>query len=164
MNTPGMNLFIVDDNALMLTGLRNYLEQRFGTSLNISTFLTGESALRKVDADTNIVILDYFLEGENGNDVLTSIKRINSKTEVIMLSSNEDMGIAIESFRKGASDYVIKGENSWKKITSIVYNIVAYPVRVLMKEFKISKYLAVFLLTFLSVGIAVFFVLRYVHW
>ncbi len=157
-----LNLFIVDDNQLMIAGLRNYLDNRFGTNLNISTFNTGASALEKVDSNTGIVILDYTLEGEkeNGNEILRSIKKINPKTEVIMLSSNEDMGIAIDSFRNGATDYVVKGENSWMKITSLVLNIITYPIRVMVKEFGISKYFAIFILTFSIVGLGVYFALQ----
>src|SRR6267143_2028228 len=103
MNMQGLNLFIINDDKLMASGLKHYLERRFGKDLIISTFSTGESALKKINKDTHMVILDYFLENENGNDVLMSIKKTNPETEVIMLSSNEDMGVAIDSFRKGAS-------------------------------------------------------------
>ena len=160
MKAQLLNLFIVDDDPLMLTGLRNFLDNKFGANINISTFSTGDSVLKKVDKSTNIVILDYYLEGKNGNEVLKSIKNINPKTEVIMLSSNEDIVIAIEAFRKGATDYVIKGEKAWNKISSLVYNIITYPIRVLVREFGISKYLAIFLLTFVIMGITVYFTLR----
>jgi DNA-binding NtrC family response regulator len=163
MKTQTLNLFIVDDNPLLLLGLQNYLQNRFGTNLNISTFGNGASALQKVDRDTSIVILDYFLEGENGNEVLKSIKKINPETQVIMLSSNEDMGVAIDSFRNGATDYVIKGEKSWKKINSIVYKIITYPIRIMVDEFGINKYIAMFLLTFIAMGLGVYFSLKYIH-
>ncbi len=160
MNTQKLNLFIVDDNQLTVTGLRNYLEMKFGAYLNISTFLSGESVLKKIDNETNIVILDYYLPGENGNAVLASIKKINPKTEVIMLTSNEDVGVAIDSFRMGASDFVIKGDKSWKKISSLVLNVITYPIRLLVKEFGFSKFFAIFILTFIIMGIGVYFALR----
>ena len=161
MSTQALNLFIVDDNQLMVTGLRNYLNKRFDSDLNISIFYNGASLLEKVDKDTNIVILDYYLEGENGNDILEAIKRINSSTQVIMLSSNEEIATAIDSFRKGASDYVVKGEKAWKKIASLVYNIITYPVRIMVKEFKVRKYLAIFMLTFIITGIIVYIALTW---
>ncbi len=163
MKTQTLNLFIVDDNQLMVTGLQHYLENRFGTDLNISSFCTGASALKYVDDTTNIVILDYFLQGENGNEVLKSIKQINPKTEVIMLSNNEDMGIAIVSFRNGATDYVIKGEKSFKKITSLVYKIISYPVRVMIQEFGINKYIAIFTAIFVVMGIGIYLSLKFIH-
>jgi DNA-binding NtrC family response regulator len=164
MKSQGLNLFIIDDDALLLTGLKNYLAQRFGDELNLFTFLTGVSALKEIDENTSIVILDYQLENENGNDVLKAIKAINPKTEVIMLTSNEQIGVAIESFRKGATDYVIKGDKSWKRIAASINHIITYPYRILVKEWGVHKFVAAFLLTFATLGIVVVFVLQLMNW
>lgn len=155
MQTQGINLFIVDDNRLVLTDLKFYLQNRFGKDLNISTFTTGESCLEKINKNTNIVILDYFLSGKNGVEILKQIKQKNPDTEVIMLSSNEDVALAIMAFKNGASEYVIKGQGAVKKITQLVYNIVTEPIRLLVKEFGVSKYMAIFLLTFATIGLVV---------
>ncbi len=155
METQGLNLFIVDDNKLVVQTLRAYLQDRFGKNLNIETFADGESCLQQVKGDTHIVILDYFMEGKNGLEVLKSIKEINPKTEVIMLSGNEDMAVAVETFRAGAKDYVVKGIGSKNKITNLIYNIITEPIRIMVREFGISKYLAMFILTFLGIGVVV---------
>jgi len=153
-----MNLFIVDDNEIMIKGLKLYLNNRFGKGINISTFLTGESCLEKVDQDTNFVILDYFLDGKNGNEILKSIKAINPKTEVVMLTSNEDIGTAIESFREGASDYLIKNDKAWNKIIPHVYRAITEPLRRMGKELGSLKFIALFLLVFILIGLIVYFV------
>jgi DNA-binding NarL/FixJ family response regulator len=164
METQGTNLFIVDDNRLMVTELKHYLQNRFGVSLNISTFDDGESCLEKVDKETNIVILDYFMDGKNGLDILKSIKTINPKTEVIMFSCNEDTAVAIETFRAGAKDYIVKGVGSWKKLIKIINYIITEPIRLMVREFGVTKYTAIFLLTFILMGIVVFFVLHAMGW
>jgi len=155
METQGMNLFIVDDNKLMVADLRNYLQNRFGVSLKITTFNDGESCLEKVDKETQIVILDYFMEGKNGLDTLKAIKEINPKTEVIMLSYNEDVALAIESFRQGAKDYVIKGEGALNKISKLINLLINEPIRILIREFRVSKFVAIFILTFVTLGTVV---------
>lgn len=161
METQGINLFIVDDNKLVSADLKYYLINKFGTGVKISTFTDGESCLNKIDKHTHIVILDYFLNGQNGLEVLKSIKAINSKTEVIMFTNNEDISMAVESFRMGATDYVIKGKGSSNKLYKLIYHIITEPIRIMVREFGISKYMAIFLLTFVSMGLVVFFVLRY---
>lgn len=160
METQGLNLFIVDDNKSMVTILKNYLSNRFGAGIKISTFYDGESCLEKINKQTHIVILDYFLNGRNGLEILKSIKEINPKTEVIMLSSNEDIGLAVESFREGATDYVVKGPSSWKKVTKLVNKIITEPIRAMVSEFGISKFLAIFFLTFIAMGAVVYYVLQ----
>jgi two-component system response regulator AtoC len=164
MTTQGLNLFIVDDNKLMVSTLKHYLQNRFGTELNISIFNDGESCLERVDKKTNIVILDYFMPGKNGLEILRSIKVKNPKTEVIMLSSNEDIGLAVDSFRVGAKDYILKGPKAWNRITKMVEFIITEPIRLLVREFKVSKFVAIFLLTFVTMGVVVVSVLRYMNW
>jgi two-component system, NtrC family, response regulator AtoC len=155
METQGLNLFIVDDNKLMVSTLKDYLQNRFGLGIRISTFHDGESCIAKVDKETHIVILDYFMKGKNGLDTLKSIKAINPKTEVIMLSGNEDMALVIDSFRAGANDYVVKGTGAWKKISRVVNHIITAPIRLMVKEFGVSKYFAIFILTFVIMGLVV---------
>lgn len=164
METQGQNLFIVDDNNLMVSTLKQFLQNRFGVSVNISTFNDGESCLEKVDENTQIVILDYYMEGQNGVEILKAIKEKNPKTEVIMLSSNEDMAVAIESFRAGANDYIVKGTGSWRKITKLVEHIITEPIRIMVREFGVSKFTAIFLLTFIIMGLTVAGVLYGMGW
>ncbi|MFI5151507.1 MAG: response regulator [Bacteroidia bacterium] len=155
METRGLNLFIVDDNKLVSFSLQSYLKDRFGSDLSIVCFHSGEACLLKIKEDTHIVILDYYMDGQNGLETLKSIKDINPKTEVIMLSANEDMALAVETFRAGAKDYIVKGIGSKKKITSLVYQIITAPVRLMVREFGVSKYLAVFICTFITIGAVV---------
>ncbi len=163
METQGMNLFIVDDNRLLVSGLKSYLSNRFGKHLNISTFYSGESCLEKIDQQTNFVILDYFLGGKNGNEILKSIKSINPKTEVIMLSSNENVGTAIESYRAGATDYLVKNDKAWKKLIPHVYKTITEPIRRMGSEYGFMKFAAIFLTTFILIGVTVAVVMQIIH-
>jgi len=160
METKKLNLFIVDDNQLVVTDLRHYLTDRFGADVSITTFADGESCLEQVGKDTHIVILDYFLEGKDGVTILKAIKEINPSTSVIMLSGNEDMAVAIQSFRAGAEDFVIKGLGARRKVTNLLYQIITAPIRLMVREFGISRYLTIFLLTFAALGIVVAYVLH----
>lgn len=108
------NLFIVDNNVLSSTLLKYHLKEKFGENIVSSTFSSGKSALEKIDKDTNLVILDYFLEGEDGIDVVIAIQKINPKTKLLMFSCNEDIKVAIESFRKGE-----KASKKTKKLFTI---------------------------------------------
>jgi DNA-binding NtrC family response regulator len=161
MKTNAINLFIVDDSLQVLTNMRNYLDEKFGRDLNIFTFLTGAHALQKMDKDTSIVILDNDLKNEDGNEILKSIKRINSKTQVIMFGSNEEVGAAVAAFRGGARDFIFKGNKTWKMIAAHVGNIITYPIRMMKREFGVPKYLAAFVVTFLSLGIVTYAVLQF---
>ena len=75
-----------------------------------------------------VVILDYNLSCEypnaaDGLKVLDWIKKENSETNVIMLTSDDHIDIAVKSFKHGASDYVVKTETKFKKINYSLSNL-----------------------------------------
>ena len=154
------NIFIVDDDKVMVTATRQFLERRFGRSVKITTFNDGESCLKKVDETLHLVILDYYMKNKNGLEILKSIKTINPKTEVIMLTGNEDMVIAIESLRAGAKNYVAKGTGSQGKVTQMVDYLIAGRNRILTKKIYKSKYISIFLITLTIIGLLVVCVMR----
>lgn len=142
MKTYVLNLFIVDGDSLKLSELKNYLDNRFGTSISISIFKDSESMLKKIERYTNIVIADFSLE--DGNSILHSIKEINLKTEVIMLSDHEDIALEIDSFLTGSINYIIKAEKLWHK-KSWIQKIVSSPIRLIQRVFGNTKLGALFL-------------------
>lgn len=146
-----INLFIVDDDKLMTTDLKYHLEDKFGVNVHISTFINVESCLKRVNRKTNIVILDYFLDGTDGLEGLKLIKAISPKTEVIMLSSSDNEGLILELLRSGASDYIIKGQGSLKRVDRFVSAIIMEPIKKvvkIIKELKVYKFLLIMLSTF----------------
>lgn len=160
METQSLNLFIVDDNKSMVTALKHYLNNMFGNSVKISTFYTGKSCLEKIDKSTDVVILDYFLNDENGNEVLKMIKKRNPKTEVIMLSSNEDISTAVEALQIGARDYVVKNNSAWRTLSGLIHTIITEPLRKMVREYGITKFMIIFFLTFIVMGIVVYLALQ----
>lgn len=162
MEEKQLNLFIVNNDPILISTLKVYLEDQYKNSLKITTFTDGESCLSSVSENTDIVILDYFLNNKNvGLEILEAIKKINPITEVIMFSSNQNVALAIDSIRLGAKDSIVKGrKGSLHKIISIVAKIVQTPIRILVKEFGVSKYLAIFLLTFFTMCLIVLVVMK----
>lgn len=142
MKTYVLNLFIVDNDNFKLTALKNFLDNRFGTSVSISVFKDSGSMLKKIERYTNIVIADFSLEDEN--DILQSIKEINTRTEVVILSNHEDIALEIESFKTGSINYIIKAEKLWHK-KSWMQKIVSSPNRLIQRVFVNTKLGALFL-------------------
>ena len=100
MKPEKLNLFIVANNPLLVNGLRHHLEDRFGPSLNISNFYNGRSLLRRIDENTQVVVMDHLLQGRAGHEILKGIKAINPSIEVIMHSTDDEVIASIEAYRK----------------------------------------------------------------
>lgn len=154
MKTEELNLFIVDDDNSMLLALEQYLVSRFGGKLKISTFCDGQTCLNNINEKTDVVILDYFLKDTNGNEILRSIKERNLGTEIIMLSSNEDLETAVESFRLGAKNYIVKSSSAWRKISKLIQSMLGQPTG-LINDFWMKKLIAIIGLTVVSIGVAI---------
>lgn len=157
MRTKTINLFIIEDDPKMGADLRKYLVKKFGDKLSITNFLNGESALRKVNKATSIVILDDEIDQEISKDVLLSIKNKNPETKVIILSSNEKMDMQIDSVYNDTTEYRVKNEKPPKRLIRSIKRLLDYPIQILTHEFSISRYLAIFIVSFVSIGVCLLF-------
>jgi two-component system, OmpR family, response regulator len=116
-------IFIVDDDIMLSTALEDYLTRK--TMHEIHVYRTGEECLTHLREQPDVVILDFNLNSDDkdaadGMKILESIKKINKYIHVIMLSSQEAYGTALQTISKGAEEYVIKDEAAFKKIVSII--------------------------------------------
>lgn len=125
-----INIFIVDDNKTFSLALKADIEVSFNKMpIKIHSFETGEKCMEKfMQIVPDLVILDYNLsskhpEAVDGIKVLDWIKQENHRTKVIMLTSDDNIDIALKSFHHGAEDYVVKTESKFKKINNSLFNM-----------------------------------------
>lgn len=156
MTNQTQNLFIVEDNPEYSLRLHQFLDTRFGTVFNISTFTDSVTALSKVDEFTSVVVLDYDYFGEEGNKIVDLIKIINKKTKVIILSNNEEIYTAIDSFRNEGDNYLLKEKGVKKKLSTTLFEIVTYPANYLQMKYSVSQFFVYLVFLFIVVGILVF--------
>jgi two-component system, NtrC family, response regulator AtoC len=163
MKTQKINIFIVDENKSASAELKEHLQNRFGASITVSTFTDGKSCLEEVESDTHIVILNSSPKDNNGVNLLKAIKAANHETEVIMLAEHADITLAIESYQAGAKNLVVHGVDSRNKITSLVTRIVMAPIKIIEKELGLSQRLAMFLMSFITIGVIVwiYFIIKH---
>lgn len=162
MYTPSINLFIVDNNPMIVRRLHSYLLNMFGPEFKISTFEDSESVMKNIGTDTGIIIVDSYLEDAKGNSLYKSLKTASPKTEIIVFSNIVDAGEAVEMYRKGISgiEFIQNDKKSFEKIYEKVRKIINYPIHVLSKEFQIGRYMAIFLITSVLMGISIVIALK----
>jgi DNA-binding NtrC family response regulator len=72
----------------------------------------------------DVVILDYIIkQGMNGDEILKKIKLNYNDVEVIILSGQENVDIATDIIRQGATDYVVKNQMSFFNIGNTLNKI-----------------------------------------
>lgn len=119
-------IFLVDDEPIQNEMLKDYLSERF--LYDIKVYDNGEEALKHMDLNPEIVVLDFHLSAHkadamNGVQVLKKIKERHPQVQVIMLSGQDKIDVAIDSMKYGAYDYVVKGETAFSRTENIFNNI-----------------------------------------
>ncbi len=119
-------IFLVDDEPIQNEMLKDYLSERF--VYDIKTFDNGEDAIKSMHLNPEIIVLDYHLnshrsDAQNGVEVLKTIKDRYPDVEVIMLSGQDKLDIAVDSMKYGAYDYVVKGETAFSRMENVMNNV-----------------------------------------
>jgi two-component system OmpR family response regulator len=119
-------IFIVEDDEMMSEMLRDYISNN---SMNkVLAFGTGEECLQNLNQNPDVIILDYNLnmvvpDAANGLEILEQIKKIDNNICVVMLSSQEQYGKALQTIAKGAIEYVVKDSEAFNKIGRILNSL-----------------------------------------
>lgn len=116
-------IFVVDDDKMFCTMLSDHLEDQGNYS--VTTYGTGEECIEHLEEAPDAIILDYYLDSnvpnaKNGLEILQIIHKTNPDLKVIMLSSQEHYGVALQTIASGAVYYVIKDLKSFQEIDSIL--------------------------------------------
>lgn len=86
-----ITIFIVDDNKVYLSLLKNSLKRK---NFSVFAFTTGEECINYLDLKPELIILDYHLDGVNpyamkGDKISEIIKEKLPDTEIILISSDK---------------------------------------------------------------------------
>jgi DNA-binding NtrC family response regulator len=118
-NYQQTKIFIVEDDE-MYTKLLAYKLQ-LNPSFEVQTFTSGKSLIAALDESPSVITLDHFLPDMTGLDLLKVIKNRLPETQVILLSGQEDITIAVDYMQSGAYDYITKDAASLDKLWHIVH-------------------------------------------
>lgn len=124
-----VKLFLVDDDAVFLKALE--IEFLHEGDFDVETYPTGELCIENLDKNPDVIILDYHLDGidksaMNGLSTLDQIKKIDPSIPIIMLSSQDQIDIAIQCIHHDAFDYVVKSETAFVRLRKILTTIFLY--------------------------------------
>src|SRR5262245_62823271 len=108
MTEPPIRVVVVDDHAIVRTGIRHVLESEPGFEV-VGEAATGAAALELVAAQhPEVVVLDISMPGLSGLTVATELRQRAPDTRVIILSMHDNTEYVAESVRAGAHGYLLK--------------------------------------------------------
>src|SRR5688572_18107147 len=99
-------LLVVDDDRAILT-LVGTIALNHG--FDVATTVDGADAMNQLKhRPADLVLLDLRMPGVTGLDVLRSIRAINPRSKVVLMSGYATIDSAVEAVKLGAMDYLTK--------------------------------------------------------
>jgi DNA-binding NarL/FixJ family response regulator len=110
-------VIIADDHRLFAAGLERLLSAEFDV---VTTVFDGRTLLDHVHRlRPEVVVQDLSLPPLNGINVIRTIRDIDPKIRVVVVTMWEDAELAAEAFRSGASAYLLKTCAVWELLEAV---------------------------------------------
>ena len=118
------NIFIVEDDPWYGEILNYHLS--LNPDYKVTRFENAKACLAKMHLNPNLVTIDFSLPDMDGDELYKKIKLVNPDVPVIVISSQEEVAVAVNLFKMGVTDYFIKDETTkdllWNSIIRIREN------------------------------------------
>lgn len=102
-----IRLLIVDDHAIVRSGIRRLLSDR--PDIEVLEAASGEAAMSAVlDAPINLIVLDLNLPGLGGLELLRRLVRAVPKVPVLIFSQHAEAIYATKALEAGAQGFISK--------------------------------------------------------
>ena len=103
-------VFIVEDDTWYGELLQYHLS--LNPEYEIHLFTTGADCLKNMHLNPDIISVDYSLPDTTGYDLLKKIKEINDSVPLIVISSQQEIEVAVKLLKMGVYDYFVKDDNT----------------------------------------------------
>jgi PAS domain S-box-containing protein len=101
---------IIEDYQQDISILENAIKQS-GLEIDITVSRTIEEAIEVTSKNNfDCIFLDYYFPKQNGSDFLRYYSSKNKSGNIIMVTSQEDVHMAVECMKLGASDFLTKNQ------------------------------------------------------
>lgn len=102
-------ILIVDDEPIILKGLRRFINwENYGFSI-VSEALNGEEAVKEfVENPVDVIITDVRMPKVDGFGLINQIHELGYNPVFVILSGYSDFEYAREAIKKGVKDYLLK--------------------------------------------------------
>jgi len=156
MNKDQITIFIVDDDKILATVLKNEIHRDFpNENMMIYIFEAGELCQSFIGNKPDIAIVDYhmnsrFKDAINGIEVIDIFKKESPETNVILFTKEENVGLAVQAFEHGAHDYILKNEYMFRRLNVALVQCLRFrKMKQDMNRQRKRGMIAVYLMTFL---------------
>tara|TARA_R110002020_G_scaffold210611_3_gene416724 strand:- start:131 stop:1483 length:1353 start_codon:yes stop_codon:yes gene_type:complete len=117
-------IFIVEDDPWY--GQILHYHMSLNPDYEVVLFPTAKDCLAKLQEKPDLVTVDFSLPDMTGDKLFLKIKGFNPNIPVVVISSQEDISVAVNLLKAGVSDYLVKDEATkdllWNSVIKIREN------------------------------------------
>jgi len=117
----GFTIFIAEDDEWFNKMLTHNMS--LNPDFIVKSFHDGASVLEAMNEQPDLVTIDYRLPDMTGDVLLKEIKKLYPETEVIVISEQDEIEVAVELLKSGAADYIVKSKDMQQRLRAIVNNV-----------------------------------------
>jgi DNA-binding NtrC family response regulator len=114
-------IFIVEDDLWYSSMLEHVLS--LNPDYQVKKFNSAKDFFAALHEKPNVISLDYSLPDATGEEILKKIKLESPDSKVIVISSQEDIKVAINLLKIGVYDYIVKDEDTKDRLWHSIQNI-----------------------------------------
>jgi two-component system response regulator NreC len=103
-----IRVLIVDDHAVVRTGLRRVLDAEEDIETVAEAPTAERAVFEAVENQPDVVLMDVVMPGKSGIDGLPALLQAVPQTKVLILSMQDDPHYVREAFEAGALGYILK--------------------------------------------------------
>jgi len=117
----GMRILLVEDNPADAFLLREELRRVETAPIDMVHVSRLSEALTRLQSDSfDAVLLDLNLEDSSGLDSLVRVLATGSEAAIVLLTGMDDIALGVEAVKKGAQDYLVKGQAAGPLILRVI--------------------------------------------
>lgn len=124
MESNGFQIFIVEDDPWYGQILAYHLS--LNPDYQVRRFETGKELINHLHHKPDLITLDFSLPDMKGDELFKKVREIQPDLPVIVISSQEDIAIAVKLLKMGVSDYLLKDDATkdllWNSVMRIREN------------------------------------------
>ena len=106
-----MNILAIDDHELFRSGLRHLLQGIDNTVDFVGVGSVEEARALHGQVIPDLILLDYYLDGVDGNDALRRIREMFPNIMVVVISSLDESRLIRQAVEQGAAGFVPKSSS-----------------------------------------------------
>jgi len=121
MLREAIRIFVVDDDEIYGARLGHFLS--LNPDIQVKKFYSARSLIAALHEKPDIITLDYSMPDMNGDTLFTQVKELSPLAHVIIISGQDNIQVAIDLFKKGVHDYIVKNADTEQRLWMAIQNL-----------------------------------------